>query len=422
VDRGIEGLTLRNMFQKHPARSVMIVSRALLLGDAHEDEHDEDPPSARTEIPRLHAADPIVLGVQGPDSRQHDSQASVSYRRARFGLGLRHERSGRQGDREVLEDAGDSSHYRNEERSPARDDGQQLAVRPAVSGGSVRTVAPYAQAFIEYSRPFSAFGRLTASMKKVPFRTKVPRGTAGAATGWVAEAGVIPVTSEQFDSIDTANEKMASIIVITNDLIRFGDPDVDALLREDLAKSSAQALDTSFLDPTSPAIAGVRPASITYGLTPIASSGNIATDVKALLNQVTTELVSPFLVMRPRLAANIAGLNTQLTRDLTVDGGVLAGIPVVVTGSMPRTANSPADDQIVLLDADSIQYADGGIDISASNEATIMMDTAPDSPPIPSSVATSFFQQGLTGLRLIRYLTWKTRRPGAVAILTGANY
>lgn len=310
---------------------------------------------------------------------------------------------------------------------PAPEVTARSAVQPGTTDasspfGPLSPIAPYAEAFIEYQRPMSAFGRLAASMKKVPFRSKVPRGTAGASTGWVAEAGVIPVTSETFDSIDTANEKMASIIVVTDDLIRFGDPDVDALLREDLARSSAVALDTSFLDPTSGAVAGVRPSSITSGLSPIASTGNIATDAKALLNAVTTELVSPFLVMRPRLAANIAGLNTQLTRDLTVDGGTLAGIPVVVTGNMPRTANSPADDQVVLLDADSIQYADGGIDISVSNEATIMMDTAPDSPPIASSVATSFFQNNLTGLRLIRYVTWKVRRSGAVALMTGASY
>lgn len=289
-------------------------------------------------------------------------------------------------------------------------------------GGPLAPLNNYAAAFIEYQRPLSAFGRISASMRKVPFRARVPRGTAGAQTGWVAENGVIPVTSETFDALTTASEKMASIVVITDDVVRFADPDADAMLRDDLARSSAVATDTSFLDPSSAALSGVRPASITWGAPTVASTGTIATDIKNLLAQTTTDLVKPFLVMRPRLAANIAGLNTQLTRDLGVDGGTLAGIPVVTTGNVPRNASSPADDLIVLLDADSIQYADGGVEISASREATVMMDTVPDSPPIPSSIATSFFQSNLAGLRLIRYLTWQARRSGGVAVLTGAAY
>ena len=74
---------------------------------------------------------------------------------------------------------------------------------------------------------------------------------------------------------------------------------------------------------------------------------------------------------------------------------------------------------IILLDADAVMYADGGVELDASEHALVQMSDSPDSPPTASTTMTSLWQMNLVGLRLTRYLTWQLRRSDSVAMLVG---
>jgi hypothetical protein len=65
---------------------------------------------------------------------------------------------------------------------------------------------------------------------------------------------------------------------------------------------------------------------------------------------------------------------------------------------------------------------DGQVVIDASREASLQMESAPDSPPTSSSNMVSLWQMNMTGLRAERWINWKKRRSTAVQFISNAKY
>ena len=77
--------------------------------------------------------------------------------------------------------------------------------------------------------------------------------------------------------------KAAGTVVVTDELTRLSAPGSETTMRDELVAGLVSFQDLSFLSPTSAPIASVKPGSITNGLTPTASTGNLQTDVAAML-------------------------------------------------------------------------------------------------------------------------------------------
>ena len=60
--------------------------------------------------------------------------------------------------------------------------------------------------------------------------------------------------------------------------------------------------------------------------------------------------------------------------------------------------------------------------IDASDQASVQMDTAPDSPPTASTALVSLWQMNFVGLRAERWINWAKRRSTAVGYISNANY
>jgi HK97 family phage major capsid protein/HK97 family phage prohead protease len=106
-----------------------------------------------------------------------------------------------------------------------------------------------ASEFIEYLRPQTVIGKLTG-LRRVPFKVRVPRQTGGATVNWVGETKIKPLTSLAFDSVTLDFAKVAGIVPLSEELVKFSSPAADELVRSDLAKAIAQFLDHDFLDST----------------------------------------------------------------------------------------------------------------------------------------------------------------------------
>jgi HK97 family phage major capsid protein len=288
---------------------------------------------------------------------------------------------------------------------------------------------PLSSAFIDYLRPLTVIGRMIG-MRVIPFNVKVPRQTASVSMSWIGESHVTPAGALAFDTIEFTHSKIAGLCVISEELARLADPAAERVVQNDLAASVAQFTDQAFLDPGR-AATDISPASITSGATDVPSSGSTAAAVEAdivgLLNAVAagSNLVSPYLVMKPTTALFLATLRSandqQVFPNIGVTGGSILGVPVVVSANVPSDNNSPGDDIIVALDASEILVADGGIEFSNSSQATIEMSSTPDSPATASTNLISLWQHNLLGIMAIRHIRWAPRRSGAVAVLTGLS-
>jgi len=323
-------------------------------------------------------------------------------------------------------------------------------LKAAVAAGTT-TDAAWAKPLVEYQnmasefaellRPQTIIGRIPG-LRNVPFNIKVPRQTGGSSASWVGEGAPKPVSALAFDQISLGVTKLAGIVVMTDELVRFSNPSAESIVRQDLIDTIVQTMDRDFVDPANAGSAGVKPASITSGVTPVTASGTdadaVRKDVQALMGKFVTanlSLAGAVFIMTEMQALALALMLNPLGQrefpDIQINGdsgGRFFGLPVVLSENIP--ANPGAGDplagmgaRIILAKASEIMLADDGETLlDASNQASLQMDSAPTNPPVATTVMVSLWQMNLVGIRAERFINWTKRRPGAVQYIDSANY
>jgi HK97 family phage major capsid protein len=291
-----------------------------------------------------------------------------------------------------------------------------------------------ASEFIELLRPATIVGRIPG-LRRVPFNIQMPAATTGTSMGWVGENAPKPVSNMAFTTVTMRWAKAAGIVVLTDELVRFSNPAGEAIVRGDMIAAMAQFLDRQFVDPTVAAVTNVSPASITNGVSAIHRSGvnqaAFSTDAQALLtlflnNNISTAGGVWIMSQRQALAFSLMlnALGQPFYPTITATGGTLLGYPVIASENIPSVGGSPADGTpIIFAIAPEILLADDGqVVIDASNQASVNMDSAPDSPPTASTNMVSLWQMNMTGLRAERWINWLKRRSTAVQYIDNAAY
>lgn len=303
----------------------------------------------------------------------------------------------------------------------------------ATAAGPLVEETNMASEFVDVLRPLTIIGRIPG-LRRVPFNIKIPRGVTDPSVGWVGEASSKPVSAMAFDNITLLYHKVAGIVPMTEELWRFSNPDVEMLIRDALASQIAYRTDRDFLDPTKAEETGVSPASIIYGVNPIASTGTTADALRDDLGSLLAAYAAAnmsfsgiVLVMTAQQAVKISLMRNTLGQrefdGLGVNGGTLEGIPVITSENIVGQGGSPTDGTpIIAINAPEILIAEGGVEVDASREASIQMNTAPDSPETTSTVLVSAFQRNLILIKAEEFITWKARRTGAAQWISYAKY
>lgn len=299
-------------------------------------------------------------------------------------------------------------------------------------GGPLVQYQNLASEFVEHLRPLTLIGRIPG-LRKVPFVIKFPRQTGAAVSNWVGQSKPKPATSLAFDSLTLDPLKVAGIVPMSMELMRFSSPSAEMIVRDDLAGSIAQLVDHDFIDPEKAAVANVSPASITNGVTGVAATGtaysNLKADVKSIMdNYFAANIVPDTVIMHQRTALSLSLMETSLGNPqfpgLTMNGGLFLGMTAYATTNVDYTEDSPQEgDLIVFLRANDIALADdGGVEVDVSTEASIEMSTTPTDPVTASTVLVSLWQQNLVGIRAERMVNWVKRRSAAVQYIKAAKY
>lgn len=280
-----------------------------------------------------------------------------------------------------------------------------------------------ASEFIEFLRAKTIIDRIQG-MRRVPFMTRIPRQTAGASAGWVGEGLSKPVSALAFDTVLFPFAKIATIIVITQELAKLSTPSAEMLARDDMVRAIVEFMDLQFLDSTVAPLANVHPGAITNGVTPIAATARtvagITTDVTGMLTAMANANISmeaPVWIMSP--AARIFLQTVRTAQDLfafrdEIATGKFMGYPIIESNNVVVASGVSS---IVLIDAAQIMYADDGpVTLDSSSEASLQMDGAPATPPTP---LVSLWQQNMLGIKAERFCYWERRRLAAVQVMTG---
>jgi len=300
----------------------------------------------------------------------------------------------------------------------------------------------FAGDFVEYLRPQTIVGRFGTTgpggtpipaLNNIPFNVRIGGQTSGGDAYWVGEGQPKPLTKFDFTATELRWNKIATIAVLTEETIRFSNPSAERLVREGIASAIIGRMDLDFVNPAKAAVANVSPASITNGLTPIASSGNDAQAIRADIQA----LWAPFIAARnpPRTAVYIMDSTTALALSLmqnplgqsefpglTMNGGTFMGVPVIVSDYLPVDSDGSI---VILMNARDVWLADDGqVTIDASREASLQMadDPTNDSATPTATQLVSMWQTNSVAFRAERYVNWARRRSSGVAYLSGVNW
>lgn len=275
------------------------------------------------------------------------------------------------------------------------------------------------QEIVALADEVSVFGRLKPTMRAIPRNVRCSVQTARALAGWVPAGMEIGVALMGFDPLALDTNKLAGIIVTSNELAQSATAQAETMMRKDLVAATVELTDSALLDPSQAAIEGTQPASLSYGVTPITSSGNPATDIAELVAAFPGDLGQAIWVCSPTTAARIAlfrdagGAFPFL--DCGIRGGSILNAPLICSNSVPVSSEG---DWLGLIDPTAIAYTEGDLDISSTRQAMLKMHAAPGDESEP--VAVSLFQAESTAIKIIRPLSWKVAR--ACCSWMWANY
>jgi HK97 family phage major capsid protein len=267
------------------------------------------------------------------------------------------------------------------------------------------------------------------SLRNVPFRVPLISQTAGASGYWVGEAKAKPLTSITGARTTLTPLKVANICVLTEEVIRDSSPKAEVIIRDELAAALRERLDTDFIDPAKAASSNVSPASITNSSS--LSSNSSGTDATAVFHDIKL-LMAEFMshnnppsngvwIMSNTNAMSLAMMQNPLGQPwfptVSMNGGQFFGIPII--------ASEYADDNVVLVNASDVYFADeGDVTVDMSRDASLEMSDAPRTirrRRRRRSYYRCFKQIALRCARR-RTVNWALRRASGVAFLTTVNW
>ncbi|MDR5800567.1 phage major capsid protein [Caballeronia sp. LZ001] len=308
----------------------------------------------------------------------------------------------------------------------------ELVLKAAVQAGTTTDPAwakplveyqSMASEFIDLLRPATIIGRIE-HFRRVPFNIKVPGQVTGSSVNWVGEGKPTPVSSLAFNTTSLGHSKVAGLVVMTEDLVRFSSPSAEALVQQDLIATVGGFLDGQFIDPKkAEGEYGVSPASITHDLNPIKASGvdaaAVRADVKAAFDAfiaANLSVAKAVWVMSESTALALSMMHNALAQPefpgLTMAGGTFFGLPALLSQT--------AGDMMILANASEILLADDGdVTLDASREASVEMESGPKG---GATQLVSLWQNGFVAMKAARFINWKRRRTQAVQYITGVKY
>jgi hypothetical protein len=265
------------------------------------------------------------------------------------------------------------------------------------------------QGYIESLASISFFDRALAdnAFVRVEMAAAPIVITTSSATGsTVAELAPAPLSQMAFAAPTVALRKTVTQVVLSNEVIR--NPAATRHIGRELQRATARAVDTA-------AIATIIAAGTSTATTG-GTVANLVSDLQSMFVDIEIgEQSRLYFVLNSALAVGLsARLAGSVGWDLTPTGGRLAGVEVIVSSGAP-TGN------LILVDASRFAAFSDAIQLAASQEALVQLNTSPDSPPTSSTVMTSLFQANMTALRAMRYWGLQALTSTAVSTTTGMS-
>jgi HK97 family phage major capsid protein len=284
--------------------------------------------------------------------------------------------------------------------------------------------------FVEWLRPRTVLGQISDRLRRLPFDTPVLVQGSGGSGKWVKEGTYKPLTKWSYSRTKLAPLKVAAIAAATKETLMRASIAADTLLRDELGRAIGVTVDTTLVS-DDPAATDESPAGLFDGVEAMTLEGDgtvkgIRCDIAAMMKELIGDnltLSGAFWIMPETLAVDLSLVANEVGATafpgIGPTGGTLAGLPVFTSQHVPVGSDGPV---VGLIKGDEIFLGDeGGIQVSMSDQATLVMDDAPTgNSTTPTGMnasghaVVSLWQTNSVAFLVERIVNWQKRRAEAV--------
>ncbi len=308
--------------------------------------------------------------------------------------------------------------------------GEEIAKALSASSGSAGGVLVptyHSSEVIELLRPRVVVRRLGAVEWPMPNgNAEVPRITSGSTGYYVGENRNLTKSQPAFGLIKMNAKKLAALVPISNDLLRYNSPSSDAIVRNDMIASIQTREDLAF----------IRDLGTEYtpkGMRYWAAAGNILTmtatpDVPKVtidlgrlvlaLEEANVPFITPAWIMAPRTRHYLMTArdgNNNLVWQPEMSKGTLMGYPFAVTTQIPKNLGGGTNES-------ELYFADMN-DVVVGQADNIRLDVSTEASYIDeNSQLVSAFSLDQTVMRVIEEHDLCVRHAESIAVLTGVTW
>ena len=299
----------------------------------------------------------------------------------------------------------------------------------------------YVAEMIALLRPISVVMSMgVTEMPLVNGTLTLPKITGGATAAYIGESVNIPISQLSGGQVKAAAHKLAVMVPMSNDLLRYAVPSADITVRNDMVRAAAQTRDAAHIrdDGTGNAPRGIRywaPAGQVETMTATPDLTKVDKD----LNLLITNLLAANVFSIPRQngvppQSDVVGMNSvgwlmsprtwsylMTLRDGNgnrafpeMADGLLKGFPYAVTSQIPENLGGGSNETEVYFGAfsDVVIAQDPRVEVEISNTAAYH----------DGSNVQAAFSLDQTVIRLIMNDDLIVRHPEAISVLTGVTW
>jgi HK97 family phage major capsid protein/HK97 family phage prohead protease len=268
-----------------------------------------------------------------------------------------------------------------------------------------------------------------AGVLKIPVRAATPT----LAGNWVGEGSPKPVRRASFTTVTLSPTKLSVISTFTEEMALYSAQSIEQIIRQAMSDDTQMALDAYLIDNVA-ASAGVRPAGLLNGVTPLTASAAtppaaaMVADLKALVGAIIAAGGGRniAIIINPAQALSM-GTVTTANGDFLFTNAAEAGAKfnarVIVSASCPAG-------KVIAVDAADFATAQGDAPrFAVSTDATLHEeDTTPlalgtsGTPNVVAAPMRSLFQTDAVAVRMSMFVTWGMRRTGMVQTIASVTW
>lgn len=257
------------------------------------------------------------------------------------------------------------------------------------------------------------FDGILSSTRQVPVGRTVGAVSTAISGFTVGEASCKQVSKLALTSGVLDPQKSHALVAVSNELLKHGGPEVQALITKELISATVIATDGGFLT--------TLLSGVSIGTSSGQTSESVRADLAQLLSAVPTDNMSKlFVVTTPLICKMWAAMGATGTNgagaflEMGPQGGTILNIPVIASDAV--TAG-----QVILLDATGLAAGSDQIILNVMEEGTIIPDSSPDSPQVASTNVVSLWQSNLSAILCERWWGVEKLRSNCVAAVSNSN-